>query len=78
MESDWPKRVEIRHFEALVRIMVDLAHIAVSVPDRTKYLLLAVYYTEQMWALTIHAVNSAAAERVRHVPIGALISINLC
>lgn len=56
--------MEVRHFESLVRVMVDLAKMSGNSADRTKYLLLAVYYTEQMWALTIHAVNTAAAEKV--------------
>jgi hypothetical protein len=70
--SDWPSRVEIRHFEALVRIMIDLARMSVSGPDRIKYLLLAAYYIEQMWSLTILSVNTAAAEKV-----WSLISLGL-
>ena len=44
--------------------MIDLARMSTSVPDRAKYLLLAVYYIEQMWSLTVHAVNTASAEKV--------------
>jgi hypothetical protein len=65
--SDWPARIEIRHFEVLTRIMVDLARMAPSGADRAKYLLLASYYIEQMWSLTILSVNTAAAEKVRLV-----------
>jgi hypothetical protein len=62
--SDWPTRLEISHFELLVRIMTTMAKMAGSAPERTQYLLTAVHFVNTMWGLTMHTLNTAAAERV--------------
>ena len=66
--SDWPTRLEARHFELLIRIMTSLGKMAGTAAERSQFLLTAVHFVNSLWSLTMHTLNTAAAERVRGIP----------
>jgi hypothetical protein len=68
-KSDWPSRLDISHYELLLRIAANLARISGSVAERVRYLMLAAHYVHAMWDSTINTLNTAAAEKVRCSPL---------